>query len=169
MPTPFQYRSHAASGYTLIELMVVISIVGLLATFAIIGLGSIGPKTRDAKRLHDIKQIQNALNYYYFDHNAYPVGTYDSRFEDQWAEFSAFFVPAYMKSVPIDPKNRGGDGAMCDDCGEYYYQSFTGENYHLATYLAVDGSNTVGSNEYGPYYSVNVGCEQKDFFSCHTD
>jgi len=60
-------------GFTLIELLVVIAIIGLLSTLAVVALNDARIKSRDAKRLSDIKQIQSALELYYSDNNTYPV------------------------------------------------------------------------------------------------
>ncbi len=62
-------------GFTLIELLVVISIIGLLSTLAVVALNDARTKSRDAKRVSDIKQIQTALELYYADNNKYPVHT----------------------------------------------------------------------------------------------
>ncbi len=62
-------------GFTLIELLVVIAIIGLLSTLAVVALGSARAKSRDAKRVSDIRQIQTALELYYADQNAYPTGS----------------------------------------------------------------------------------------------
>ncbi|HRY36429.1 MAG TPA: prepilin-type N-terminal cleavage/methylation domain-containing protein [Candidatus Magasanikbacteria bacterium] len=62
-------------GFTLIELLVVIAIIGLLSTLAVVSLGNARTKSRDAKRLSDIKQIQNALEMYFNDRNTYPNPT----------------------------------------------------------------------------------------------
>ncbi|MFA4872685.1 MAG: prepilin-type N-terminal cleavage/methylation domain-containing protein [Patescibacteria group bacterium] len=60
-------------GFTLIELLVVIAIIGLLATLAVVALNNARTKSRDAKRVSDIKQIQTALELYYSDQNKYPT------------------------------------------------------------------------------------------------
>ncbi len=59
-------------GFTLIELLVVIAIIGLLSTLAVVSLNNARSKSRDAKRVADIKQIQTALELYYNDCNNYP-------------------------------------------------------------------------------------------------
>lgn len=54
-------------GFTLIELLVVIAIIGLLSTLAVVALNSARQKSRDSKRVADIKQIQTALELYFSD------------------------------------------------------------------------------------------------------
>lgn len=48
-------------GFTLIELLVVIAIIGLLSTMAVVSLNSARAKSRDAKRVSDIKQISTLI------------------------------------------------------------------------------------------------------------
>lgn len=60
-------------GFTLIELLVVIAIIGLLSTLAVVSLNNARQKSRDAKRVADVKQITTALELYYNDKNGYPL------------------------------------------------------------------------------------------------
>jgi len=62
-------------GFTLIELLVVIAIIGLLSTLAVVSLNSARQKSRDAKRVADVKQIQTALELFFQDQNGYPGET----------------------------------------------------------------------------------------------
>lgn len=64
-------------GFTLIELLVVISVIGLLSTLALISLDNSRKKARDAKRLGDIYQIQQALALYYAQYDVYPFSDND--------------------------------------------------------------------------------------------
>ncbi len=60
-------------GFTLIEMLVVIAIVGLLSSVVVIGLGGARKQGRDARRISDISQIQNALEIYYTANGEYPT------------------------------------------------------------------------------------------------
>ncbi len=96
-------------GFTLIELLVVIAIIGLLSTLAVVALGSAREKSRDAKRISDIRQIQAALELYYADNNAYPAGSSIELGTTNYACLNASgfttvgCVSPYMKVVPHDP------------------------------------------------------------------
>ena len=65
--------------FTLVELLVVISIIGLLSTVAMVLMSSSRVKARDAKRVQDKDQIISALNLYYSDNGTWPSsnGTWD--------------------------------------------------------------------------------------------
>ena len=60
------------SGFTILELLVVISIIGLLVTIGITNFRTVKAKSRDAQRLYDIDQLQNAFEFYYDEYNIYP-------------------------------------------------------------------------------------------------
>ncbi len=66
-------RNKNQQGFTLIELLVVIAIIGLLASVVLLALNSARQKSRDAKRVADIRQIQSGLELYFNDCNAYPA------------------------------------------------------------------------------------------------
>jgi len=59
-------------GFTLIELLVVIAIIGALSALTVVSLDSARAKSRDAKRITDVRSIQNALEMYYASNATYP-------------------------------------------------------------------------------------------------
>jgi prepilin-type N-terminal cleavage/methylation domain-containing protein len=61
--------------YTLIEMLMVVAIIGVLASSILIGLGSTRSKARDTRRLTDLKSTQTALELYYSKYGVYPSRT----------------------------------------------------------------------------------------------
>ncbi|MBU4331510.1 prepilin-type N-terminal cleavage/methylation domain-containing protein [Patescibacteria group bacterium] len=101
-------------GFTLIELLVVIAIIGLLSTLAVVALNSARQKSRDAKRVADIKQIQTALELYYNDNNGYPVLA---------AEAAPPVMAGIMAAVPTAPTPNDGSCTAANNA--YLYNSTT--------------------------------------------
>ncbi len=67
--------TESKQGFTRIELLVVVGIIGLLSVLATVALNSARERSRDAKRLADVARTQVALEFYFNDHNSYPVAT----------------------------------------------------------------------------------------------
>ncbi len=62
-------------GFTVVEILVALAIIGLIGTFAAIAVSSARSKERDATRLSHVRQVQSALEDFFVDNNAYPAGT----------------------------------------------------------------------------------------------
>jgi type II secretion system protein G len=60
-------------GFTLVELLVAITILGVLATVGLSTFTSAQARGRDTQRKSDLKQIVTALELYYSDHETYPA------------------------------------------------------------------------------------------------
>ena len=79
------------SGFTLIELMVVLSIVALLLTLAVPRyFGSID-KSKEAVLRENLNQIRDAISRYYADKGKYPES------------LDALAADRYLRKVPLDP------------------------------------------------------------------
>lgn len=61
------------SGFTLIELLVIISIIGFLVAAVMLYLSQSRQKSRDAKRVADVKQISSALDLFNSHCGSYPI------------------------------------------------------------------------------------------------
>ena len=62
-------------GFTLIELLVVIAIIGILSSVVLASLSTARQKSRDAKRVSDIGQVQLALELFFDAKQSYPSTT----------------------------------------------------------------------------------------------
>jgi prepilin-type N-terminal cleavage/methylation domain-containing protein len=100
-------RSAAMGGFTLIELLVVIAIIGILSSIVLTSLSSSRYKARDAGRLSDMHQLENALEAYESDNNGYYPGTGTN---SQVADMVPSLVPRYLSTLPADPTYTGSNG-----------------------------------------------------------
>jgi prepilin-type N-terminal cleavage/methylation domain-containing protein len=88
--------------FTLIELLVVIAIIGLLATLSVLALNNARAKSRDAKRVADIKQIQTALELHLNDAQTYPAELNPGQSISSYVT-SSDSTTTYMLVVPAPP------------------------------------------------------------------
>lgn len=135
-------RKFSPRGFTLIELLVVIAIIGILSTLAVVSLGNARQKSRDAKRVSDIKQVQTALELYYADKNAYPAGsaTLGSSGAATLSSGSGFSTTStgteYMK-VPSNPEPEGAA----------YLYNMSGTSYTI-TFSLESGAGGLASGQH---------------------
>ena len=61
--------------FTLLEMLIVISIIGILVGMGTVSYSTAQKKTRDAKRKIDLKAVQNCMEQYYAVNTAYKVIT----------------------------------------------------------------------------------------------
>lgn len=81
-------------GFTLLELLIVIVIIGILALLIIPNITSAPKKARDTQRKTDITAIRKGLEEYFVNNNSYPAALSD---------LQTGSAPI-MKTVPSDPK-----------------------------------------------------------------
>lgn len=67
-------KNSTSSGFSLIEVLVVISIIAVLTAITIAGLGTVKKKSNDKRTLVLIHSIENALEAYNLDNNEFPDG-----------------------------------------------------------------------------------------------
>lgn len=97
-------------GFTLVELLVVISIISLLSSIVFASLNSARVKARNSRRIADIRQIITALEFYYDKYDAYPQDD-NSGFESftDYSRDGNFIsqlqTEGFLPRVPVDPIN----------------------------------------------------------------
>jgi len=77
-------------GFTLLELIIVITIIGILAAIAIPNLLLVPIRAKEAVLKHNLHMIREQIEKYYADQGHYPQA-----FDD--------LVPKYLKRIPEDP------------------------------------------------------------------
>ncbi len=109
--------------FTLVELLVVISIIGLLATIVLVSLSGIGEKGNNAKRLSDLRGIHTALIASYYKDVPYHFPTA--------AEGTAQLVTDNLLNTnPVDPDSgnnytytpvsrAGATGCLLTTCKDF--------------------------------------------------
>lgn len=93
-------------GFTLVELLVVIAIIGLLAAVVLVSLNSARLKSRDTRRVGDLREIANALAAYNNDNARFPTN----------AAMVTDLVPNYIPTVPADPLDGSSYVYNSDSC-----------------------------------------------------
>ena len=135
-------RFKGQDGFTLIEIMVVILIIGLLALMVVPRLRGVADRAKRTKAQADIQELKQALDRYYLDNGSYP--TTDQGLQALVTPPTAGRVPSnyeqggYIEKLPSDPWGN-----------QYFYQS-DGSSYALKSFGPdgvqsaddIDGSST---------------------------
>lgn len=112
-------------GFTLIELMIVVAIIGILAAIAIPKFADLISKSREGAIKGQLSSVRSAINVYYSDNEGiYPTDTLD------------VLVPKYIKSIPlIHFTGHAGAAAVAalsasdNDGGSWGYFNTPGNNW----------------------------------------
>jgi prepilin-type N-terminal cleavage/methylation domain-containing protein len=102
-------------GFTLVELMVVISVIGILSVIVYANVGSASPKARDVERQADLRNLQTAIEQFKQKNGRYP--TAGCALVNGWSiessacpEYVTGLIPDFLSNLPHDKKrttNRG--------------------------------------------------------------
>jgi general secretion pathway protein G len=90
-------RRKQQSGFTLIELIVVVTIIGILAAVAISNVKWAQQKARESALRHDLFEMRKSIDDYYADKQKYPES------------LQALAQEHYLRAVPKDPMTGKAD------------------------------------------------------------
>lgn len=92
------------AGFTIIEIAVVVSVIAIIASIILVSFGQVQKDSRDRSRTADIMSLKHALDHYYRDNNEYPAVCSGDNSGCNVSLLAAQLVPAYIPSIPTDPK-----------------------------------------------------------------
>ena len=116
-PAPRTHR--VSSGFTLIEMLGVVAIIGVLAAIVLVSLQNARMNARDAQRLKDMDTVQGALEVYFRDQGSYPATSNNGA----WNALNVLVSNGYITQLPNDPQNTIGTGQtwVWTNQHTYYY------------------------------------------------
>lgn len=147
----------SVTGFTIVELLIVIVVIAILATISIVAYTGVQARARDSMQIDKVSKIARALEFYKFDNNQYPPIEDGSSAEtscgsqtenwghcDRMKQLADYLAP-YMT---IDPVSMSS--STSGNLGYYYNSSYTNGFQSYGLYVNLNGSG--GQND-GGYYS----------------
>jgi prepilin-type N-terminal cleavage/methylation domain-containing protein len=116
-------KKSTKKGFSLVELLVVITIIAILSVVAYSAVGGNTIKARDSKRHQDLGIIQQALELYYAEKGVYPSAPLS------YTAGSNPITKKNLSDIPVDPGSKHS----------YIYTVNGTSEYELAAALEVDG------------------------------
>lgn len=95
-------RRRGQRGFTLIELIVVVTIIGILAGIAVVHVRNAQKKALDTAVRADLHEMRKAIDDFYADKQRYPTDLNE-------------LVPHYLRKIPVDPITRQNDWEQVAD------------------------------------------------------
>lgn len=148
------------TGFTVIELIVVIAVIGILAAITIVAYNGIQAEARDTQRKSDIITITKGLELYYAENRAYPTSGgstainsgWSTTADASWAGLAALLKP-HIGAMPVDPVSTPSKNVTGATTGIYNYAYY------------VNKGNWCGAAPYQMYILVyRLDSEKQDTF-----
>jgi len=112
----------STSGFTIVELLIVIVVIAILAAISIVAYNGIQKRATITRTTSDLNMINKAILTYHAEHGSYPIqSTWNAKIED----FIPEIVPNYASKLPQNP--------VAGSSARYMYRS-NGTNYKLISH-----------------------------------
>ena len=96
-----RFTAHEA-GFTLLELLVVMTIIGILAAVAIPALRDSPQRAREAALREDLFTLRSTIDQYHGDKGYYPP------------DLATLVTDGYLRQIPVDPMTKSRDTWVVD-------------------------------------------------------
>jgi len=93
----FTARARSAHGFTLMELMIVMSLIVLLTSIGLMAYTTSVQRGREAVLKEDLYRMRDAIDQFYVDKGKYPT------------ELSELVSAGYLRAIPVDPMTQSID------------------------------------------------------------
>ena len=117
---------HGKKGYTLLELMLVVAIVGILVSLAIPSFQQSAMKAKETALKQNLFTMRAVLDQYYADRGDYPDN------------LEALVEAKYLRAIPIDPLTKSSTTWI-----EIYEEQEEGDDSSAGVYDLKSGSDDV--------------------------
>lgn len=108
-------------GFTIVELLIVIVVIGILAALVITTFNGIQQKGRDTERQTDIKALHGQLEAYYAQNGRYPTSNDLGTNSANNVTFIGTNMKGLDKEALRDPKGTSGDFSLLSAPGANKY------------------------------------------------
>ena len=105
-------QKRTQQGFTIVELLIVIVVIGILAALVITTYNGIQQKGRNTERTTDLKAVQGQLEAYYAQNGAYPATTNLGTTSATNVTFIQASMKGLDKEALRDPKGTAGDFSL---------------------------------------------------------
>jgi prepilin-type N-terminal cleavage/methylation domain-containing protein len=137
---------HKSRGFTLIEVLIVVTLLGIIAAVIYGSFNRGTAQSRDTQRMADLRNLQNAIELYKQEKGRYPLGCNSPGWSGQSGadyacssgnQYILDLAPKYIRTLPKDPKLNGNNS------GYAYLVNADGTVYKLVAYRTVEALSVV--------------------------
>lgn len=124
-------KGQVQDGFTLVELLIAVTILIILASVTVFYYGGITSKARDSRRIGDLDYLRKLLSVYYIDHGFFPTSNTAgvrplscevTLYPDEGCEDLISELRTYSQKIPFDPSDAFVKGEnQCDEGNCYQY------------------------------------------------
>lgn len=146
-----------SKGFTLVEIMIVLSIITMLSILSFGSYSQITRKSRNTKRKSDLKELEIALEQFHKVNNSYPQTYIPGNPRVFWGTCSNYgshdrsgangyipnLAPNFVTLLPVDPKSgiaNTANSALCTSIRTCYTYASDGINFKLMAMCTPEGT-----------------------------